>query len=84
MSKEHNTKITSTPCNQVTLGDCRVKEECPMDGKCSTINAAYDCRVTSLELRKICYKLAEGKWRKGIINTKNNSTTNDIHMRPHF
>ena len=30
--KGHNSKITSTPCNQLTLCNCRVKEECPMDG----------------------------------------------------
>ena len=38
--KGHNSKITSTPCNQLTLCNCRVKEECHMDGECQTTDAA--------------------------------------------
>ena len=45
--KGHNNKITSTPCNQMTLCNCRVKGECRMDGKCQTMDAVYDCRITA-------------------------------------
>ena len=41
--KGHNSKITSTPCNQLTLYNCREKGECPMDDKCQTMHAVYDC-----------------------------------------
>ena len=68
--KGHNSKITSTPCNQLTLCNCHIKEECPMDGKSQTMDAVYDCRLTSLEPRKICFRLAEGKWKKRYYNHK--------------
>ena len=82
--KEYNSNITSTPCNQLTLCNCRVKEEFPMDGKCQTLDAVYDCRFTSSEPRRIYFKLAEGNGRKGIIIIKSHSTTNYIHMRRYF
>ena len=47
--KEHNSKITSTLCDQLTLCNCQVKRECPMKGKCQTMDAVYDCHVTSSE-----------------------------------
>ena len=56
--KGHNSKITYTPCNLLTLCNCRVKGECPMDCKCRTIDAGYDCRVTSPEPQKIYFGLA--------------------------
>ena len=43
--KRHNSKIISTPCNQLTLCNCRVKEECSMNIKCKTMEAFYDCCV---------------------------------------
>ena len=50
--KAHNSKITSVPCNQLTLCNCREKEECHMEGKCQTMDAVYDSRVTSSEPQK--------------------------------
>ena len=50
--KGHNGKITSAPCNQLTLCNCQEKGECPMDGKCQTMDVVYDCRVTSSEPQK--------------------------------
>ena len=85
--KRHNSKITSTSSNQLVLCNCRVKEECPMDGKCQTMDAVYDCRAVSPEPRKIYFGLAEGKWKKKYykhITIKSHSTTNNIHMRRHF
>ena len=66
--KGHNSKITSTPCNQLTLYNSRVKEECPMDIKRQTMNADHDCRITSSEPREIHFALAEGKWKKRYYN----------------
>ena len=54
-------KITSTPCNQLTLSNCQLKGECPTDGKCQTMDAVYSCRVTSPEPRNIYFGLAEEK-----------------------
>ena len=48
--KGHNNKITSTLCNQLTLCDCQVKKEYPMDGKGQTMDAVCDCGVTSPKL----------------------------------
>ena len=57
--KGHNSKITCKPCNQLTLCNCRVKEECPIDGKCQTMDVVYDCRVTSPEPKKTNFWFAE-------------------------
>ena len=69
--KGHNSKITSTPRNQLKLCNCRVKGKCPMNGKCQTMDAVYDCRVTSPEPRKIYFGLTEGKWKQRYYNHKN-------------
>ena len=50
--KEHNSNITSTQCNQLTLCNRQVREGSPMDSKCQTMDAVNDCRVTSSESRK--------------------------------
>ena len=75
----HNSKIKSTPCNQLTLCNCRVIEECPMDGKCQTMDAVYGCSVISTEPR---WQKENG--RKGTITIKGHSTTNNIHKKRHF
>ena len=59
--KRQNSKITSTPCNQLTLCICREKGECRMEGKNQTMDAVYECHVTSSEPQKIYFGLAEGK-----------------------
>ena len=61
---DHNDKIASTSCNQITLCDCRVKKKRPTNGKCQTKDALCDCRVTLPEPRKIYFGLAEGIWKK--------------------
>ena len=68
--KGHNSKITSAPCNQLSLSNCREKGECPMDRKCQTMDVVYDCRVTSSEPQKIYFGLAEGKWKQRYYNHK--------------
>ena len=68
--KGHIIKITSTPCNQLILCNCRVKKECPIDSKCQAMDAVYDCYVTSSEPRKIYVGLTEGKWKKRYYNHK--------------
>ena len=50
--KGYNSKITSAPCNQLALCNCREKGECSMDGKRQTMDAVYGCRVTSSEPQK--------------------------------
>ena len=60
--KGHNSKITSAPCNHLPLCNCWEKVECPMDGKCQTMDAVYDCPVTSFIVtrKNIVWKLARG------------------------
>ena len=55
----HNSKITSIPCNQRTLCNCRVKGECLMDGKCKTMDKVFDRHVASPGPQKIYFRLAE-------------------------
>ena len=45
--KGGNSKITSTPCKEMTLCNSRAKEECHKNGKCKTMDIVYDWRVTS-------------------------------------
>ena len=71
--KGHNSKITLTLCNQLTLSNCQVKGECPKDSKCQTMDAVYDCHVTSPKPQKICFGLAEGKWKQRYDNHKKSS-----------
>ena len=68
--KSHNSKITSAPCNQLTLCNCRIKGECPMDGKCQTMDAVDDCRVTSSEPQNIYFRLIEEKWKQRYYHHK--------------
>ena len=70
MYKGHNSKIVSLSCNQLALCNCRVKEECPIDGKCQTMDAVYDRKIG----------------RKCIINItiKIQSTTNNPNIKRHF
>ena len=81
--KGHNSKVTFTPCNQLTLCNCRVKGEYLTDGKCETVDVVYHCRVTSPKPQKIYFGLAEKKWKQRYYNHKN-SITNDIYMGRHF
>ena len=68
--KGHNSKITSALCNQLTLCNCQDKGECAIDGKCQTMDAVYNCRVTSSEPQKVYFGLAEGKWKQKYYNHK--------------
>ena len=52
----------------VRLHPHRVKEECPMDGKCQSMVAGFS--VTYPEPWKIYFGLAEGKWKKRYYNHK--------------
>ena len=61
--KVHNSKITSTPCHQMTLCNCRVKGESSIDGKRQTMDAVYEFRITSPDPQKIYLELAERKWK---------------------
>ena len=65
--KGHNSKITSVPCNQLALFNCQEKGEFSMDGKCQTLDAVYDCRVTSSEPQKIYFGLEERKMEAKVL-----------------
>ena len=82
--KGHNSKITFTSWNQLTLCNCWVKEECPMDGRCQTMDAVYNCSVTSPGSQKITLDWQKENERRGILAIKIYSITKDIHMRRRF
>ena len=69
--KGGNSKITSTPCKEMTLCNSRVKEECNKNGKCKTMDIVYDWRVTSPNISQVYFGLAEEKWKKRYYNHKN-------------
>ena len=68
--KGPNNKITSTLCNQLTLCNCRAKEECPMDCKCQTVDAVYDVVSLHHSREKSTLGWHKENGRKGIITIK--------------
>ena len=82
--KRQSSKITSTPYNQLTLCNCREKGECRIADKYQTMDAVYECHVTSSEPHKIYCGWQKKNGSIGIITIKSHSITNDIHMRRHF
>ena len=82
--KGHVSKIISTSCNQLTLRNCWVKVEYPVDGECQTFDAVY----IVVSLHQIQEKSTLGwqkqNFKKGIITINTQITTNDIHMRQNF
>ena len=89
--KGHNSKIRSRPCNQLTLCNCRVKEEFSMGCNCQTMNEMimpkYELMtfVSLYQTHKKSFLVWQKKnERKGIITIKSRSTTEDIHTRRHF
>ena len=65
--KGHNRKITSTLCNQLTLCNYRVKDECPMDDKFQTMDAVYVFRITSPEPRNILLWVGRRKMEEKVL-----------------
>ena len=62
--KGHANKITSTPCNQLTLYNWRITEEYPMAVKCQAMDAVYDCQCQFIRVaKKLPWVLAEEKWK---------------------
>ena len=69
--KSHNKNVTNNivktplPCN------CRVKSDCPMDGKCRNENSIYKCIVSvPHQPDKTYIGLAEGEWKTRYYNHK--------------
>ena len=55
-----------------------------MDGRCQTMDAVYNCSVTSPGSQKITLDWQKENERRGILAIKIYSITKDIHMRRRF
>ena len=48
--KSHNTKISTTLATETDACNCRIKQECPLDGNCQTPSVIYKWQVTAPDL----------------------------------
>ena len=66
--KSHNNKILSNPNTKNEL-NCNCSKECPIDGKCRTIDSIYKCIVTTDNKEdKVYIGLAGGTWKRRYAN----------------
>ena len=61
----HNKKDRQTKKGESLLCNCRKKNDCPMDGKCSTMNTVYKCTASvPTKPDKSYIGLSEDEWKK--------------------
>ena len=53
--KAHNKKLSTPPCTETPLCNCRRKDECPLNGDCRTASVIYKCKVSSPNVPKKAY-----------------------------
>ena len=69
--QSHNKRITSDVPTETVTCNCRVKDNCPLNGKCLTKSIIYKCDVTAPEIGKKSYiGLTEGEWKTRYNNHK--------------
>ena len=62
--KQHNSRIMSaSPTEQLRMCNCRVKSECPMDGKCLTKCIVYKAEVRANNGKRVYYGASEGEFK---------------------
>ena len=61
----HNKKVKQTKKEESLSCNCRQKNDCPMDGKCRTMNTVYKC-IASVPTKpdKSYIGLSEDEWQK--------------------
>lgn len=69
---------------QVQMCNCRVKEVCPLEGKCLDTNSVYKATVTSDQVVKYYYGPSEGQFNFRYKNHKksfkNQNYENDTEL----
>ena len=75
--KQHNSRIlSSSPTQQLRMCNCRVKSECPMDGKCLTKCIVYKAEVGANNGKRVYYGASEGEFK-----TRYNNHTKSFRSR---
>ena len=75
--KQHNSRILSaSPTEQLRMCNCRVKSECPMDGKCLTKCIVYKAEVGANNGKRVYYGASEGEFK-----TRYNNHTKSFRSR---
>lgn len=69
--RSHNNKIINGSKNNIKPCNCRIKSECPLDGKCQIQNVVYKCTVeTKVKPTKEYLGTAEGDFKQRHYNHK--------------
>ena len=68
--KGHHKKVTSKPRDQKPKCNCKIKEECPMEGNCQVNDVVYKRDVTRPLPKKVYLGLAEGEWKSRFYRRK--------------
>ena len=65
----HNRKVKQPTKEESLSCNCRQKNDCPMDGKCRTMNTVYKC-IASVPTKpdKSYIGLSEDEWKKPYYN----------------
>ena len=75
--KSHNSRVLNqSNTQQESECNCRKKNDCPLDGKCLTMNTIYEATVHHDTTKKIYYGLAEGSFK-----TRYNNHTKSLRLR---
>ena len=73
--KQHNSRILSASLTeQSRMCNCRVKSECPMDGKCLTKCIVYKAEVEANNGKRVYHGAPEGEFKNSIWKLKDNNT----------
>ena len=78
MIKSHNKKVIKKDVKELKPCNCRVKSECPLNGKCQVTVIIYKCTVLSpIKPSKVYLGTAEGDFKKRFYNHRK-SFNNDL------
>ena len=65
MIKSHNKNVINKLVKESKSCNCRVKPECPLNGKCQNTDIIYKCTVLSPDKpNKVYLRTAEGDFKK--------------------
>ena len=78
----HNRKVKQTKIEESLSCNCRQKNDCPMDSKCSKMNTVYKW-IASVPTKpeKTYTRLSQDEWKSVIITIENCSKTNVINWK---
>ena len=85
MIKSHNKKVINKDVKESKSCNCRVKPECPLNGRCQVTDIIYKCAVLPPDKpNKVYFGTAEGDFKKRFYDHKksfnNEGSANDTTL----